>query len=429
VEVRADDEVGRLAQTFNDMIDSVEERTERLRQEIAERLRVEGALRESERSKLALLDAVPDHMLRIDADGMFLETRGNQRDFIMPPARFLGKRLVDILPRGAASRSMRAVRQALDQRQMVTVEFRLPYRRGWRFYEARVVPVGEAEVLAMVRNITEQKEAERARADAERRLEGQRTLSLRSDRLRSLGEMAAGIAHELNQPLVGVRGMAEHALIAMDRGWDQDQTKLRRRLGDIIGQVDRMSHTIQHVRLFAREAGSPRLDDVSLTEVAEAARDLLQTQFSAHGLDLRVELAAQLPTIRANQFSLEEAVLNLLTNARDAVESSAAPTVTLRTWQPTPDRVGLEVADNGVGIAADIRERIWQPFFTTKDPDKGTGLGLAITRTIVEQFGGRVELDTEVGGGTRIQFLFDVVRADAPSRPAVSPQEPPAPPR
>ncbi|MBT5055198.1 MAG: HAMP domain-containing protein [Gemmatimonadetes bacterium] len=404
-QVRSGDEVGRLATTFNDMVDSVEERTERLHLEITERHRVESALRESENAKRALLNAIPDYMLRVDTQGTLLEARGAQSDFELTPRELLQKKLTDVLPRSASKIAMAAIHRVLTERQMVTVEMRLPFDRGLRHYETRIVPVANDQVLAIVRNITDQKLAER-------RLAEQQTLSMRSDRLRSLGEMAAGIAHELNQPLVGVRGLAEHTLIAMERGWDETEETQRGRLNEIVKQTDRMSHTIEHVRMFAREAGNAREEDISLNNVAKAASDLLGTQFSSHGLVLQTELDDDLPLIRGNEFSLEEAVLNLLTNARDAVSSTQDPdraTIMLRTLRTRSGQARVEVVDKGCGIPPDILDQIWQPFFTTKDPDKGTGLGLAITRTILEQFGGFVQVDSAVGEGTCISAEFSPV--------------------
>ena len=113
-----------------------------------------------------------------------------------------------------------------------------------------LIESGSAEyVLALARDISDRKEAEEAKSRAEEELETQRSLSMRSDRLRSLGEMAAGIAHELNQPLAAARGLAEHLLIGMDRGWDMWPDKVRERVSGIVDQADRMTHIIEHVRM------------------------------------------------------------------------------------------------------------------------------------------------------------------------------------
>ena len=266
--------------------------------------------------------------------------------------------------------------------------------------------------------IVERKRAEEARIAAERTLAEQRVLSMRTDRLRSLGEMAAGIAHELNQPLVGVRGLAEHILIGMERSWDLTEEKLRERLTLIVEQVDRMSHIIEHVRLFAREAGKPELNLVQVNDVVSSAMGLLNVQFRSRGLELECELTEKLPPVLANPFSLEEVVLNLIINARDAMEersqkssSSIPPRILLRTFLEGKGQEGhvkIEVIDWGVGIPPEILAKVFDPFFTTKGPDRGTGLGLSISKSIVEQFGGTIQMQSTPGQGTTVTISLPV---------------------
>ncbi len=222
--------------------------------------------------------------------------------------------------------------------------------------------------------------------------------------------MAAGMAHELNQPLVGVRGLAEHTLIGMDRGWDLSEDKIRDRLTRIMEQADRMVHIIEHVRMFAREAGKPQLEPVQINDVVKSGIDMLGTQFRSHGVALDSELAEDLPLVSANPFSLEEVVLNLLNNARDAVEtrfknSLSAARVLLRTSMENSEKastVVVEIVDNGVGIPDEILGKVFDPFFTTKAPDEGTGLGMAISRTIVEEIGGAMKIQPTPGEGTTV---------------------------
>ena len=267
--------------------------------------------------------------------------------------------------------------------------------------------------------LSERKLAEEARNRAESELAAQRTLSMRSDRLRSLGEMAAGIAHELNQPLVGVRGLAEHILIGLDRKWQLTEEVLRDRMGRIVEQSDRMVHIIEHIRLFAREAGNPEVSQVAINDVVQSAVDLLGAQFRSHGLEFQVSLADESPTVLANRFSLEEVLINLLSNARDAVESRRQrdPTASalIRLCTATQEGTGesssvqVEIADSGDGIPEDMLAKIFDPFFTTKDPDKGTGLGLSISKSIVEQLGGALTIDSEPGTGTRATVSLPAV--------------------
>jgi len=231
-------------------------------------------------------------------------------------------------------------------------------------------------------------------------LEKQRALSMRSDRLRSLGQMAAGIAHELNQPLVGVRGLAEHILIGKQRGWHLDEQTVQDKISLIVEQADRMSHIIEHVRVFSREAGKTETRPVDVNEVVESSINLLDAQFSSHGLILSKELTEGLPLVNANPFSLEEVFLNLIINGRDAVEEKLAgnvelesPGVCIRTAKLNKNgrnTVIITVTDNGVGIPSDVQSKIFDPFFTTKAPQKGTGLGLAICKSIIEEFDGNL---------------------------------------
>lgn len=251
-------------------------------------------------------------------------------------------------------------------------------------------------------------------------LEQQRALSMRSDRLRSLGEMAAGIAHELSQPLVGVRGLAEHIMIAQDRGWNLSDQAIREKVSMIVDQADRMTHIIEHVRIFAREAGKPELRPISVNDVVTSGTNLLRAQFASHGLCFDTELAPNLPPVLANPFSLEEVVLNVLVNARDAVEERLdaepempEPGVSLRTYASNENgrnMVAIDVSDNGVGIAEEIQGKLFDPFFTTKAPDKGTGLGLAISKTLVEEFSGALTIHSQEGTGTTVTITLPAVQ-------------------
>lgn len=247
--------------------------------------------------------------------------------------------------------------------------------------------------------ILERIQAEKARSEAEAELATQRTQAMRSDRLRSLGEMAAGIAHELNQPLVGVRGLAEHILIGQQRNWELTPEMLNERMTHIIEQADRMVHIIQHVRLFAREADKQQKEPVNLNDVVTSSVDLIGAQLRSRGIQLETHLTENLPNVMANPFSIEQVLLNLLNNARDAIEEHQAksqdldiPKISIQTSLSDQNTVQIQVIDNGGGIPQEIIQKVFDPFFTTKDPDKGTGLGLSISKSIIDEFGGSLTL-------------------------------------
>ncbi|HUT54492.1 MAG TPA: GAF domain-containing protein, partial [bacterium] len=260
----------------------------------------------------------------------------------------------------------------------------------------------------IVWDIVERKRAEQAREKAEQELEDQRTMAIRADRLRSLGEMAAGIAHELNQPLQGVRGLAEHITIGFDRGWEVSMDKIREKAGLIMDQADRMTHIIEHVRTFARGADGLEEGPIQVNDVIRAGLGIIGSQLKSRGIGLELNLGEGLPPVMANPFSLEEVVINLINNARDALQETmarrtGAPSrITVRTYQDRAadqDLVKIEVADNGPGIPDEIQEKIFTPFFTTKPPNKGTGLGLSISRSIIEKYRGGIAIGRGPGGG------------------------------
>lgn len=248
-------------------------------------------------------------------------------------------------------------------------------------------------------------------------LEAERANGIRPDRLRALGEMSAGIAHELNQPLVGVRGLAEHLLLAMKRGWTISPERMQKKLQGIIDQADRMSHIIQHVGSFYRQSGTAPPEYIDLNDVVSAALELMGIQLRHIGIDVDRCLHTPMPLIIANPFSLEEVVLNCLTNARDAIEERTAASdngdtprrIMLQTRvirSGISRRIILGITDTGIGIPPEVLVKAHCPFFTTKGPERGTGLGLHLSKSIVESYGGTLALQSQSMSGTTVTVSF-----------------------
>lgn len=256
--------------------------------------------------------------------------------------------------------------------------------------------------------------AQDEKEQAERELEAKRTLSVRADRLRSLGQMAASMAHELNQPLVGVRGLAEHLQLLLEQGEALDPAETLEDVRTIVAQADRMEHIIEHMRLFAREAGRPEREVCSLNKVVEASLELAGARFRAAGLTLERSYARDLPLVLVNPYSLEEVFLNLISNAQDAILERRAcgdndqpdmPDLVIRTTLeegPDPPRVAVVFSDRGTGISTDVMGHIREPFFSTKGPQQGTGLGIPIAEAIVQDLDGRLTIESELGEGTTV---------------------------
>ena len=394
--------------------------------DVTERKQAEEMLRDAEQRFRSVVQTASDAIIVVDSRGeIVFWNRGAEAIFGYSADEAINKPVITIMPEGYREDHRKQMNGMISTGEAKiigkTVEITGLRKDGSEFPLELSLATwdskGEMFFAAIIRDITERKEEE-ARKAAEQEWERQRVLSMRSDRLRSLGEMAAGIAHELNQPLQGVRGMAERLLISIDRGWELTEEKIRDRANTIVEQADRMVHIIEHIRIFARESGKPERRPVKVNDVVRAGADLLGTQFRSRGIQLDRELMESLPVISANPFSLEEVVINLLINARDAVEEqmnagsvSTPPRVLLRTLLDQTDEskyVKIEVTDSGVGIPEEMLDKVFDPFFTTKGPDRGTGLGLSISRSIVEGFGGAIYINSTSGSGTTVTISLPV---------------------
>ncbi len=261
---------------------------------------------------------------------------------------------------------------------------------------------GEPAVLVNASDITDRKLAEgkqRELAELARRQEEQ---LVHSTRLAELGEMAAAIAHELNQPLTGIRNFARNALFMLDEhaGSEDD---VRENLRLISAQVDRAAKIIGRMRQLTRKSDR-HLAAVSINHIVRDSVEFLMPQLELSGVEVSLDLADPLPDVQGDRIRLEQVVLNLLTNARQAMGESERRRLAVRTRReadgPTP-LVVLEVEDTGKGFRPDEADRLFTPFYTTKKLGHGTGLGLSISLSIVTDHGGTIEAHGSPGAGAR----------------------------
>jgi signal transduction histidine kinase len=257
------------------------------------------------------------------------------------------------------------------------------------------------EIVGYSLNITAEQEA-RARA-------------LGAAKLASLGEMAAGLAHELKQPLQSMSLAAEIGLLAAAR---HDHADVTRRLATIVGQAQRASYLIERLRRFASGAGQrAATDHVDLTKVVDSTLLLAGSALSDAGVTVEVTLDQPAPIIRGEAVALEQVLTNLLLNAADALTAQppgAPRRIRITAAEGTDGMVRITVADTGGGIPAEILPRLFEPFVTTKGPDKGTGLGLSLCHGLVTEMGGTIEAHNDVAGAV---FVLTLAAAQAPERP------------
>ena len=247
-------------------------------------------------------------------------------------------------------------------------------------------------------------------SDITKRLEAEQQL-IHAGKMATLGEMAAGIAHELNQPLSVIKAAGSYCLKKAQHNSIQDKDFISM-LEKIDRNVDRSAGIIGHMRQFARKS-EVVLAEVQVNDVLKRAYDIFSQQLKVRGIEVAWDIEENLPTVMADSSRLEQVFINLLLNAKDAIEEkwwSPAPAmgmkkITLKTALEGKTVI-VEVEDTGIGISKDIADKLFEPFFTTKQVGKGTGLGLSISYGIIKDCHGEIKATMNEAGGTRFRITF-----------------------
>lgn len=306
---------------------------------------------------------------------------------------------------------------------------------------------GNLIYVGIARDVTEQKELEdllkvytenleNVLEEKSQQLEQKHIELIQSSKLATLGEMATGIAHEMNQPLSGIRTRAQLLSRLVGKG-ALDAEKVLAGQKEIIALVDRISRIIHHMRVFARQDQQP-FGAFYLVQSIDGCLSLLSEQLRLHAIDVRLSIQRDVPEVIGEPSQIEQVLLNLVSNARDAMDEKEAKLVgdEARGRYRKQLQIGLErqgnhearlwVSDNGIGMNETVQERIFQPFWTTKSIGKGTGLGLSISYGIIAKHSGRIEVESTPGQGTTFSVYLPMVRGGRPRRVAESalPTEP-----
>lgn len=225
-------------------------------------------------------------------------------------------------------------------------------------------------------------------------------------KLASLGEIATGIAHEINQPLTFIQIILQ----ATARDIELEELDLNELSADILEstrQIRRITRIINHLRTFGR-ADSGEMSVLSLPDILSNTLILYREKLRANSITLETESAPDLPAIHGNATQLEQVLINLLQNAIDAMEGIRKPRITIH-FGHLAGRATITFSDNGPGLDADIATKIFEPFFTTKPIGKGTGLGLSIVYGIVTDHNGTIECQSRPGHGCRFVITLPAV--------------------
>lgn len=242
----------------------------------------------------------------------------------------------------------------------------------------------ERQNSELTRLAAQVKQDERLMEEEHRQVLEARERMLQIEKLTALGTMVGGVAHEINNPLMGVINYVEYA---QEKATDPKSKEV---LQDALHEIDRIKKVVSNMLVFVHPGGTGEPGSSAAVAVKRTL-DLFQGEIGKNQLHIAVQLPDGLPPLAINEGSLQQVLLNLLLNARDAVAGQADKRITISGGQ-TEGLITLSVCDNGQGVPAEIRNKIFDLFYTTKPVGQGTGLGLSISRRLVEEAGGRLEL-------------------------------------
>lgn len=232
-------------------------------------------------------------------------------------------------------------------------------------------------------------------------------------RLAALGELAAGIAHELNQPLHSLAFALDNILLYLKEDKAEPEY-LNQKLDYLFEDISRMRNAIDHIRQFAKTKSDTVDELFYVNDSILQTVGLVQKQYAKLGIRIETDLATALPAVKGNPYKLEQVMLNLLSNSRDATlakppELSDSPCMSISLSSALIDnKLVIRCADHGIGMPEELREKAFQSFFSTKDPEHGTGLGLTISQGIVHDMQGEITLESIPGAGTTVSVTLPV---------------------
>jgi histidine kinase len=360
---------------------------------------LEEKLSHSEKRYHAIYNSIPNPVFVLDRSTLAIrDCNSSVIDFYgYPRGNIIGRSFMDLFSSDEVEEWVQRVRSDTHLNQA-----RHKRKDGKTlFVDIRISPSGDPEndvLLASVSDITKRVEAEQQLVQA--------------GKMATLGEMATGVAHELNQPLSVIKTASSYFMRKIGRKEPIKSGILHTMAEEIDSHVNRATKIINHMREFGRKSTmSP--EEIRINDVMRKAFDIFSQQLKLREIQVVWNLQDDLPVVRTDPGRLEQVFINLLINARDAIEErdeigpiyQEGKTITLTTYTEGPSIVA-EVADTGVGIVPASRDKAFEPFYTTKKVGKGTGLGLSISYGIIQDSGGTIRFLPHPPPGACVQIRF-----------------------
>jgi len=364
---------------------------------------LEERLEKSEKKYYAIFNNIPNPVFVLDEESLkILDCNGSVKAvYGFDKEEIINKSFLDIFATEDKSRYAFRIRSAavLDQVKHI-------HRDGKTlFVNIRISPSeypGQKVLLVTTSDITQ-------RLEAEQQL-------IHAAKMATLGEMATGVAHELNQPLSVIKTASSYCIKKLHNRDLINEEIFRTMLEKVDRNVDRASKIIHHMRQFGRKSDMELVRaKVQINDVLEKAFEMFSLQLKARGIEAVWNIDNNLPMIKADPDRLEQVFVNLILNARDAIEEKWGPRENGKDAKKIQfktsflnNKVVVEISDTGTGVPEAVADKIFNPFFTTKEVGKGTGIGLSISYSILKDCGGEIHLMPQKDGGARFILTFPI---------------------
>ena len=370
----------------------------------------EQAMKVSEEKYKTILNASPDGILLIDMNGLITEVSEIGLELFGADTKndLVGKNFLRFVPSGEKNTVKEIIEKTILEGLAQNIELKIRKRNLSLFLSeisSTLIQGPDGAPLSfmiIIRDISQRKKME--------------TKLIHADRMANLGEMASGIAHEINQPLNIISMVMDKILFESAKTETVDTEFLNKKSDKIFENITRIRNIIDHIRAFSRSHDDWVLAAFDINSSIENAASMIAEQFKHLGINLNLQLEKQMPQIVGNTYKFEQVILNLLVNAKDAVIEKKSKqdepfemNLGIRSYQEN-HLIIIEITDTGIGIAYDDINNIMLPFYTTKDAGKGTGLGLSICYQIIKEMDGTIEITSNSSNGTKIKLVLDILK-------------------